>query len=143
MLAALAFGLALATSGEPTVLDAPGACRLAMARPAPQGQSFTIRATYFADGRHGAILELPGCDGGLFPQVEGDFLASLNRFHEAFRDKCGDILMGDFLPGVFTGYFVRRKAQLFGMPEPAMVDFFVVTGVESEKLDAASIVCPE
>ena len=146
MLAALALSLALTApdgAASPTrTLEPVAACRLAKRTRAPLGVVYSFAGTYIADGHHGSLIELPGCDGVFFPWIKGEVADRIQQYHSDFQKKCGGILMGDHISGVFTGAFIRRRAQLFGMQKPAMVDFFVVSDMETKDRGAISN-CPK
>lgn len=146
MLTALIAGVALmASNGQPdhpVALDTKAACRLVLEDGFVGGETYSIRGNYIADGMHGSWFELPGCQQGLAPQLDGAALARSVNFHTAFRDRCGGWLHGDDITGLFTGHFVRRNARLYGMPGPGEVTFFVITDVETSDQDPASIECP-
>lgn len=129
---------------SPAALNPGEACRIAMEDAAPEG-NFAIRGEYFADGRHGGRLELPECEATLSPDFEtgSPFYNRIRDYHWAFADKCGAMKMGDYISGVFTGRFVRKRAQLFDMQKPSMVVFFVVSDVDSGDQDPGKIVCPK
>ena len=115
---------------------------IAAAAKMPSGRTYSVAGTYFADGEHGATFDLPGCDVGLSPQLAGAALASVSDFHSAFQQKCGTWLHGDYIVGVFTGHFERRRVRLFGMAAPSEVNFFVISDIETKDENPASITCP-
>jgi hypothetical protein len=124
-------------------IDARAACHLAHAERIPPGRVYSIAGTYEADGMHGSELEIPDCDIILIPAIDGDAAARIGAYHQAWRVKCHSTLMGDWMKGVFTGAFVRERAQLYGMQAPMMVEFFVITGLQTPNEDPASIACPK
>jgi hypothetical protein len=87
-------------------------------------------------------LEAPGCDENVVAVLEGDAAARLAAYHDAFAHKCGSLLMGDSITGVFTGTFVRRmtRTPLTNFP-PRATNWFVITEIETSDLDPASITC--
>ena len=147
MLAIITAGLALAASPgkqrpiQP--LNSHAACQLTRRLKIPGDRMYSIVGTYFADGMHGADIELEGCDLTLSLMIEDAAAGTINSYHEAFRDKCGGILMGDRFNGVFTGHFIQKNARLFGIQHSMPINFFVVKIIETTELDKTSIVCPK
>lgn len=136
--------LALAAAVQaPATLSSEAACRLAKQDRVDPRKQYSIRGKYFSDGIHGSLIELPMCDSPLFPIITGNAQAQISAFDYAFEKKCGKIIIGDAADGVMSGRFVRRKAQLYGMSKPMMINFFEVTDIESDWLDVASIKCPK
>jgi hypothetical protein len=128
-------------AAEPNALSQKAACRLAGRERVSGGATYSIAGTYFADGMHGASMDLPECDTTIFPMMIGQAEAQIAAYHQAFRQKCGATLMGDYVIGVFTGRFSARTARRFGMRSPMMTDFFVISKIDTRSLDIASITC--
>jgi hypothetical protein len=147
MIAAMAVVLALISSngdlGHARLLGPKAACQLAKRDKIPSGSIYSIPGIYFADGRHGSELELSACDEIFFPDIEGAASDQIAAYHHTFDKKCGGTSRGDYISGVFTGKFVRRKARLYGMQTPKMIDVFVINGIESKDLDRTSIARPK
>jgi len=142
--AVLSLLLTSATNGAASqqVLGAEAACRLIKGDRIPGGTTYVIQGVYFSDWHHGSNIELPNCDDAIFPILADDVSAKVQSYHRAFQVKCGGVLMGDRIVGVFTGHFERKKAMLYSFTKPLPVDFFVVTDVATKDLDAGSISCP-
>ncbi len=146
MIAELILGLALASASDvaaPQALSPEAACALSRSDHIPPETSYSIRGTYFSDGIHGSRLEIPACDLTMSPVMDGEVAVKIMDYHYAFTRQCGGQLWGDDISGVFTGKFVRRKARLFGMQSPAMLEFFVISGIETKDLNASAITCPK
>ncbi len=141
-LALLIVSLAVVSSGARAAapLNAGAACRLARAEKFDNAV-YSIFGTYFADGMHGTLLELPGCGQIIFPEMNDGAARAIGAYHEAFARKCRSKLIGDHIVGVFTGTFTRRRARLYGMPAAMMANFFEITDIRSRDLDTASIRC--
>jgi len=145
MIAATIASLALAAGApaQPTYLLAPtAACHLAKQDRIQLGSAYVLEGTYFG-GVHGATLEIPKCDAGILPSLEGDALEMVKRYHIVFSEKCGGPLIGEHIVGRFTGRFERRKVWLHMQPAPIRTDVFVITRIDSESLDPAGITCPK
>lgn len=142
MILPLIAGLALALASDGATgaspLEPKAACGLASK--IPEG-TYAVRGVYLADGMHGSILELPGCDRILRPDMEGAALARISAYHSAYARKCGGVLLGDHIAGVFVGHFERRKGRNILTGDPEMRVFFVITDVETTDEDSASITC--
>ena len=136
--------LASATGGAAPqqVLGAEAACRLIKDDKIPGGTTYVLQGVYSSDWHHGSNIELPNCDDAIFPILSDDVSAKVQSYHRAFQAKCSSVLVGDWIVGVFTGHFERKKAMLFGFTKPLPLDFFVVTDVATKDLDAGSISCP-
>ncbi|HWD27379.1 MAG TPA: hypothetical protein VG387_09450 [Rhizomicrobium sp.] len=143
MIAAAVFGLALVLAdGGASVLAPKAACQLVSEQSTPTG-AYTIAGTYFADGMHGAVLEIPQCDQALIdPAFADDVAARIADYHETFRAKCGGYLMGNYIRGAFTGHFVARDVDLGAPYGHVNEKALVIDRIESKSLDAGSIVCP-
>ena len=136
----LVFLVLVASTTETPVLGPQAACELASADRIPAGKIYSVRGTYQADGMHGSYLEVPKCEMSFSdPQLVGDAARAADAYHEAFRVKCGGVLVGDYIRGVFTGTFVRRKSEYLG--RPIVLKAFQISGVETKDLDTSSITC--
>jgi hypothetical protein len=140
LIAGLALSLASGGASSAAKLEPKAACDLAAK--VPEEGTYAVKGVYIADGMHGSMLELPACDRILFPEMDAAALARISEYHSAFAQKCGGNLVGDHIAGVFIGHFVQRLAQPFGWSEPGMVNFFVITDIESSDRDPAAITCP-
>jgi hypothetical protein len=147
MIAAVVLGLTLISSEDglsgPQLLEPKAACLLVKSGSIRYDVMYSISGTYFSDGMHGSTLDISGCDESIMPIIDGEAAANISNYHRAFDEKCGGHLMNDYISGAFTGKFVKRKAQLFGMKSPAMIDFFIISNIEAKGLDPASITCPK
>lgn len=147
MIAAALAGLVLASSGGGvqalSIAEPKAACRLASAARIAEGAAYRIRGVYLADGMHGATFQLPGCDIALAPRLDGAAYDRSQRYHAGFDRTCKSYLRGDYMSGLFTGYFIRRPVQRFGMSAPAMLNIFVITDVETKDEDPTAITCPK
>jgi hypothetical protein len=123
-----------------TVLSPGAACRLAQTS-SVDSSTYSIFGTYYSDGRHGALLELPGCGQIIFPEMYNGAARALGAYHDALARKCRGTMMGDHIVGVFTGTFTRRRARLYGMPAAMMANFFEITDIRSQDLNVSSIRC--
>jgi hypothetical protein len=143
MIAAVVLGLALMSSEDglsrPQLLEAKAACRLIKGGKIPRGVVYSIPGEY-GRGMHGASLWISGCDEGVPAEIDGEVATKISAFHSAFKEKCGVDLIGDHVSGVFTGKFIKRKSQIHGLP-PIMMNYFVISDIETKGLDPASITC--
>jgi len=133
--------LALVTSTPETpALGPQAACRLASDHRISAGKIYSVLGTYRADGIHGSYLEVPKCEMSFSdPQLVGDAARAVDAYHEAFRVKCGGGLFGDYIRGVFTGTFVKRKSEYLG--RPIVLKVFQIRRVATKDLDTSSITC--
>jgi hypothetical protein len=126
--------------GPGNLASPEAACRLAKREKIGGGRTYSIKGTYIR-GTHAAILELPKCDQTIWPSVDDNAVARLSEFHTAYRAKCGADLMGDYVRGVFTGHFVRRRVAVPLIGKWTTVNVFVITEIGSMDEDAVSITC--
>ncbi len=123
------------------------ACALATEDRIPVDAVYSIRGKYFYDGHHGSFLEIPDCESSISPSMTGDAAAKIRKYHEEFEKKCNAALRGDLIFGVFTGTFESREKVFYrlpyrdGQPERWMVNFFVVTAIDTNDLDISAIKC--
>lgn len=146
MIASILVALLFATDRPvqaPPVVTPTAACKLTRADHIQARKSYSISGHYMSDGMHGSMLEIPRCNDVIWPNIVGNASTAVAAFHDAFQRKCGVYLMGDEIDGVFTGAFVRRKAQLFGMSSPMMINFFQISDIQTKDLDVNSISCPK
>jgi hypothetical protein len=136
----LVFLALVASTPEPPVLGPQAACRLASADRILAGKIYSVRGTYQADGMHGSYLEVPKCKMSFSdPQLVGDAARAADAYHEAFRVECRGVLFGDYIRGVFTGTFVKRRSKYLG--RPIVLEVFQISHVTTKDLDASSITC--
>ena len=147
MFALLALALPPPDDGAaaPRLLEPRAICALLAKGNAPRTVTYAFSAKYFADGMHGAGLEIPHCDQpiSMILDVDSKAAAKIGRYHEAFREKCGGVLLGDRVAGTFIGRFVRRRIhiQVSGGRHTMMTDVFVISDVVTDDLNIASISC--
>ena len=133
--------LALVTSApEAPVLSDRAACKLAAADRISPRNTYSIRGTYHEDWEWGAFLDKPKCKLPIGATLVGDADAKRDAWHEAFRAKCGGPLMNDYIRGVFTGTFQRRKQEFQG--QSFDVEVFEISRVATNDLDPSTIKCP-
>ncbi len=139
LIVALATPQSAAQAANP--LSPGAACRLAGSDKIDSSVVYSIFGTYFADGRHGALLELPGCGQIIFPEMGDAPASAIGRYHASYSQRCRGVLIGDHITGVFTGTFIRRRARLYGMPAPMPANFFEIRDIRTKDLDPSSIHC--
>jgi len=73
--------------------------------------------------------------------MDGGAAAKVAEYHQAYAKQCGQDFVNDYVSGVFTGAFIRRKKEFSG--KTYMADFFVITGVQTRDLNISAITCPK
>ena len=145
MIAAVIAGFTLVSTlpDQPkSPLDAAQACRLAMSDGIVEGRTYSIRATWYSDGIHTSVLELPNCEPGIAIEIELNSPAAnrISAFHKAFYHSCRRRLEGDSFAGIFTGHFIQGQSGGLWPPQP--IQIFVVRDADTSGENPNLVSCP-